>query len=180
MISSTTSTCWWMTAACAATGCASSAARGTCCSGSVTCPNWKESPAAERERGLQAAQEKILRNANSGGFYVVPKVGLEPTQPCGHMTLNHARLPIPPLRQKRGVPSEGICSRGPFRRGARQEVILTHGEGNASPSPSRGRGSADQEGTVLLDEFAVRINRSAPAEVCDHVPVDCGAVRAAR
>src|SRR5699024_1525558 len=35
-------------------------------------------------------------------------------------------------------------------------------------------------GTVLLDEFAVRINRSAPAEVCDHVPVDCGAVRAAR
>src|SRR5690606_12696932 len=29
---------------------------------------------------------------------VVPKGGLEPPRPCGHMTLNHARLPIPPLR----------------------------------------------------------------------------------
>ena len=30
---------------------------------------------------------------------LVPKVGLEPTQPRGHTTLNRARLPIPPLRQ---------------------------------------------------------------------------------
>ena len=30
---------------------------------------------------------------------VVPKGGLEPPHPCGHMTLNHARLPIPPLRR---------------------------------------------------------------------------------
>ncbi len=27
----------------------------------------------------------------------VPKIGLEPTRTCVHMTLNHARLPIPPL-----------------------------------------------------------------------------------
>ena len=29
---------------------------------------------------------------------MVPKKGLEPPRPCGHMDLNHARLPIPPLR----------------------------------------------------------------------------------
>ena len=27
----------------------------------------------------------------------VPKIGLEPTRPFGHYTLNVARLPIPPL-----------------------------------------------------------------------------------
>ena len=30
--------------------------------------------------------------------FLVPKGGLEPPQACAHMTLNHARLPIPPLR----------------------------------------------------------------------------------
>ena len=29
---------------------------------------------------------------------MVPKKGLEPPHPCGYMDLNHARLPIPPLR----------------------------------------------------------------------------------
>ena len=29
---------------------------------------------------------------------VVPKKGLEPPHPCEYMDLNHARLPIPPLR----------------------------------------------------------------------------------
>jgi hypothetical protein len=33
---------------------------------------------------------------------LVPKGGLEPPHPCGHMTLNHARLPIPPLRHGSG------------------------------------------------------------------------------
>ena len=28
----------------------------------------------------------------------MPKKGLEPPRPCGHMDLNHARLPVPPLR----------------------------------------------------------------------------------
>lgn len=30
--------------------------------------------------------------------FVVPKRGLEPPHPCEYMDLNHARLPIPPLR----------------------------------------------------------------------------------
>jgi hypothetical protein len=32
----------------------------------------------------------------------VPKKGLEPPHPCGYMDLNHARLPIPPLRPVTG------------------------------------------------------------------------------
>jgi hypothetical protein len=35
---------------------------------------------------------------------MVPKKGLEPPHPCGYMDLNHARLPIPPLR--RGAAAE--------------------------------------------------------------------------
>jgi hypothetical protein len=31
---------------------------------------------------------------------MVPKKGLEPPHPCGYMDLNHARLPIPPLRHE--------------------------------------------------------------------------------
>lgn len=30
---------------------------------------------------------------------MVPEKGLEPSRPCEHMDLNHACLPIPPLRQ---------------------------------------------------------------------------------
>ena len=37
---------------------------------------------------------KLLRRKE-----LVPKKGLEPPHPCGYMDLNHARLPIPPLRQ---------------------------------------------------------------------------------
>src|ERR1700689_3874533 len=34
---------------------------------------------------------------------MVPKKGLEPPHPCGYMDLNHARLPIPPLRQRNAL-----------------------------------------------------------------------------
>src|SRR6516162_9305074 len=52
--------------------------------------------------------KKCLRNRNkkheSSGTSellqsLVPKKGLEPPHPCGYMDLNHARLPIPPLRR---------------------------------------------------------------------------------
>jgi hypothetical protein len=36
----------------------------------------------------------------------VPKKGLEPPHPCEYMDLNHARLPIPPLRHKSNVQHE--------------------------------------------------------------------------
>ncbi len=31
---------------------------------------------------------------------MVPKKGLEPPHPCEYVDLNHARLPIPPLRHE--------------------------------------------------------------------------------
>ena len=40
---------------------------------------------------VRTGPEKIL----------VPKGGLEPPHPCEYMDLNHARLPIPPLRHAR-------------------------------------------------------------------------------
>src|ERR1700727_1305167 len=39
---------------------------------------------------------------------LVPKGGLEPPHPCEYMDLNHARLPIPPLRH-------GAAMRGPAK-----------------------------------------------------------------
>ena len=42
---------------------------------------------------------------------MVPKKGLEPPHPCGYMDLNHARLPIPPLRQV--VASNGSSGESP-------------------------------------------------------------------
>jgi hypothetical protein len=43
---------------------------------------------------------------------MVPKKGLEPPHPCEYMDLNHARLPIPPLRLGAFVPLEGSLVEG--------------------------------------------------------------------
>src|SRR5437868_12836427 len=42
-------------------------------------------------------------------YLLVPKKGLEPPHPCEYMDLNHARLPIPPLRHETQV---RICLTG--------------------------------------------------------------------
>jgi hypothetical protein len=39
-------------------------------------------------------------------YLMVPKKGLEPPHPCEYMDLNHARLPIPPLRHAGNVQHE--------------------------------------------------------------------------
>ena len=44
--------------------------------------------------------------------YLVPKKGLEPPHPCEYMDLNHARLPIPPLRHFRNPGSSESASMG--------------------------------------------------------------------
>src|SRR5919204_3890382 len=46
--------------------------------------------------GFNAPRAQILFDLR--GRILVPKKGLEPPHPCGYMDLNHARLPIPPLR----------------------------------------------------------------------------------
>jgi hypothetical protein len=50
-------------------------------------------------RSICRGQVAVLRFSVYGRFLImVPKKGLEPPHPCGYMDLNHARLPIPPLR----------------------------------------------------------------------------------
>jgi hypothetical protein len=53
---------------------------------------------------LDRAAAKVNRKAPAifvVDVFLVPKKGLEPPHPCEYMDLNHARLPIPPLRHDR-------------------------------------------------------------------------------
>jgi hypothetical protein len=43
----------------------------------------------------------ILGDLEDCSELLVPKKGLEPPHPCEYVDLNHARLPIPPLRHDR-------------------------------------------------------------------------------
>src|SRR5258708_6544152 len=63
-------------------------------------------PKPQNPKFLQICARKCClcaRPCRPGGINnyeaLVPKKGLEPPHPCGYMDLNHARLPIPPLRQ---------------------------------------------------------------------------------
>jgi hypothetical protein len=51
--------------------------------------------------------EQVIR------LMLVPKKGLEPPHPCEYMDLNHARLPIPPLRPVNEAPDKtpALCDR---------------------------------------------------------------------
>ena len=74
--------------------------------------------------------------AEASRHELVPKKGLEPPHPCEYMDLNHARLPIPPLRHARDVQRErldwqqflvlqsiGIVSNGLRRPGEWQNAL---------------------------------------------------------
>jgi hypothetical protein len=58
---------------------------------------------------LAAACRGAMKNARSGEpgpgalMAMVPEKGLEPPRPCEHMVLNHACLPIPPLRRHASI-----------------------------------------------------------------------------
>src|SRR5437868_15146238 len=54
---------------------------------------------------------------------LVPKKGLEPPHPCGYMDLNHARLPIPPLRQV----STQRCGRAALKEDTAASILTRHG-----------------------------------------------------
>ena len=53
-------------------------------------PEWETTESSELQTPLLMVSLEFL----------VPKKGLEPPRPCGHMDLNHARLPVPPLRHE--------------------------------------------------------------------------------
>jgi hypothetical protein len=52
-----------------------------------------------RKNARKAVPTLTIRSVCAGFVeLLVPKKGLEPPHPCEYMDLNHARLPIPPLR----------------------------------------------------------------------------------
>src|SRR4029077_3146934 len=54
---------------------------------------------SDRYRVSEARARRLeIPSVAKGPRSLVPKKGLEPPHPCGYMDLNHARLPIPPLR----------------------------------------------------------------------------------
>jgi hypothetical protein len=61
------------------------------------CRTWR--PRARPDRHAASRPRRGPGSCAPGASRVVPKVGLEPTRPHGHTTLNRARLPIPPLRR---------------------------------------------------------------------------------
>jgi hypothetical protein len=64
--------------------------------------------------------------------FLVPKGGLEPPHPCEYMDLNHARLPIPPLRH--GVLRS---SQGQPEHANRDCLSLTNHAPAVNSAPSR-------------------------------------------
>jgi hypothetical protein len=63
----------------------------------------------------------------------VPKGGLEPPHPCEYMDLNHARLPIPPLRH--GVIRSGQTEP---EHANRELLVLQTGRRLSIPEPPGG------------------------------------------
>jgi hypothetical protein len=58
---------------------------------------------SSRKTRLRALNSMIGLRTRNSEKPLVPKKGLEPPHPCEYVDLNHARLPIPPLRH-------GTCS----------------------------------------------------------------------
>ena len=48
--------------------------------------------------GSAEVRKVVLDYSKELKIILVPKKGLEPPHPCEYVDLNHARLPIPPLR----------------------------------------------------------------------------------
>jgi hypothetical protein len=53
---------------------------------------------ADRRDASSQMKRLIYDRINNTSIILVPKKGLEPPHPCEYVDLNHARLPIPPLR----------------------------------------------------------------------------------
>ena len=70
---------------------------------------------------------------------MVPKKGLEPPHPCGYMDLNHARLPIPPLRQVITL----RCGLAALKEDTSASILTRHG---LSVKPGRAAGLCNQDG----------------------------------
>jgi hypothetical protein len=84
---------------------------------------------------------------------LVPKKGLEPPHPCGYMDLNHARLPIPPLR-----PEESCADHA-----GRQQFLVLQRHQTVSITRPMARSDPPQRGSLRQKEPPDDPSRSAQA-----------------
>jgi hypothetical protein len=78
----------------------------------------------------------------------VPKKGLEPPHPCGYMDLNHARLPIPPLRLWKAPGEPGRGDGNEFYFNGRLGFLKARGNRIIGSSGHRAIGSLDDRGKM--------------------------------
>lgn len=94
-------------------------------------------------RPPRAAQRNRPRRS---GALLVPGGGLEPPRPRGHMTLNHARLPIPPSRRTRK--NHGIRL-PPDCQGKRRARRRKPQQAPQAPNAGAGRGVRSKQSRTL-------------------------------
>ncbi len=85
----------------------------------------------------------------------MPKRGLEPPHPCEYMTLNHARLPIPPLRPEEWDKYRSFCNN------VQREIMVTGANfpWRLGPRDTSGHRMTDTMGAHgLLTPFDVRLD----------------------
>src|SRR5215468_7509126 len=106
---------------------------------------------SSRPTGIRKAS--IIREGGDpriSGQTLVPKKGLEPPHPCGYMDLNHARLPIPPLRL--GTAS-AVASQGYLQRRSTSTILQTL----ARLSNQRSRDSAERQTAMVPTQEVTRL-----------------------
>jgi hypothetical protein len=86
--------------------------------------------------------------------YLVPKKGLEPPHPCEYVDLNHARLPIPPLRHLLEV-QQALLNPAATLSLANAACCVNSLRCQSSLAPEPGFASRLRLETVKLDQFGV-------------------------
>ena len=78
---------------------------------------------------------------------LVPKKGLEPPHPCEYVDLNHARLPIPPLRHEVNYYGQDECQ---SYSAARKSILQTRSSLSNHGLQSAGAGPPDRAALFLI------------------------------
>src|SRR5438067_8970463 len=96
-----------------------------------------------RVTGLQVTDSNVL----------VPKKGLEPPHPCEYMDLNHARLPIPPLRHEVSCSILRCCVRKGLLLYSHKPKWQCQTAQNSCESIRRHADSGSRQATVYVDRL---------------------------
>src|SRR5262247_1436210 len=98
---------------------------------------WSNERAKSRFLHRKCVWREKGRKSSNLLFYKMPKRGLEPPRGDPHMTLNHARLPIPPLRQRTNSRTYGHGAYSYRKQGA--IMVQIRSRRTLSVIPTQGR-----------------------------------------